>query len=128
MWGGLGLRTTSMHSIHGNQTTPWALNCAMSWSNAHSGGKPRTCQILPVPPRASVPVGRGQGLRPSLHGCCCGEDWLWGPTLTWSQDWVTISERAVPQQKALGTEELCHLGSKGRAGVALVKGCICSHS
>lgn len=57
-----------------------------------------------------------------------GKDWLWGPTLTWSQDWVTISERAVPQQKALGTEELCHLGSKVRAGVALVKGCICSHS
>lgn len=84
--------------------------------------------MLPVPPRASVPVGRGQGLRPSLHGGCRGEDWLWGPTLTWSQDWVTISERAVPQQKALGTEKLCHLGSKGRAGVALVKGCICSHS
>lgn len=41
---------------------------------------------------------------------------------------ITLLEKAVTEQKALGMEESCHLGNKGRTGVWQARSCICSHS
>lgn len=60
-WGRSRLPPTSTHPIHGNQTIPQALNCPMSMPSAHSGGEPRMCQMLRVPPEAAVPTGRESG-------------------------------------------------------------------
>lgn len=148
-WGTLTLPSFPSQAIHclgsshvGRVRAANHLYALYSWKSDNPVGLQLRHVLVKCPLRwEATDVPYATGAPKSL--CACGQrsgpeaqpPWLllWGrlalgPHADMGQDWVTISERAVPQQKALGTEELCHLGSKGRAGVALVKGCICSHS
>lgn len=77
------------------------------------------CQILPVPPEAAMPRGRGSGPQaPPLWVWLWGEQERVGLVPGVNSGSGSLGEGCSPAE-TLGTEESYHLGSKGRTGVGL---------